>query len=162
MRWLLAFSMSVALVAFASVSYATDGDPARASGDANPATYNEGQYNCAEYLLCDGYADPNSATDTCSDFDLVSDGIGMPHYAVVSIITGTDCAGAVATMVTGKDATGGTASNLLSAALTLAGTSQSVIQPVPNRILAGSTSTGTDCTDVEVLLKVCVDRGSEQ
>jgi hypothetical protein len=157
MRWLLALYLG-GLVALAGAVWAADGDPARSGGDANPASYGKGQYTCSEYLLCDGYDDPNSATDTCSDFDIVSAGIGYPDFAVAHLITTTDCAGAVAVMVTGKDSTGGTASDLLSVGLTSAGTSQAVIQPVPNRILAGSTTVGTSCTDVEVILKLCVER----
>jgi len=160
MRWLSSLILG-GLVALAGAVWATDGDPARSGGDANPASYHEGQYACMEYLLCDGYADPNSATDTCADFDIVSDGIGYPDFAVVHLITTTDCAGAVAVMVTGKDETGGTASDLLSTSMTSAGTSQVVIQPVPNRILAGSTTVGTSCTDVEVILKLCVDKSSD-
>jgi hypothetical protein len=160
MRWLSSLILG-GLVALAGLAYATDGDPARSGGDANPASYHDGQYECAEYLLCDGYDDPNSATDTCSDFDIVSDGIGYPDFAVVELITTTGCAGAVAVMVTGTSATSGTTHDLLSAALTSAGTSQAVIQPVPNRILAGSTTTGTSCTDVEVILKLCVDKSSD-
>jgi hypothetical protein len=148
----------MALVAYAPAVYATDGDAARAAADANPASYGKGQYNCAEYLLCDGYDDPNLATDSCSEFDIVTTGLGVPDFAVFHLITTTDCAGAVAVMPQGRDSTSGTASDLLSAALTSAGTSQAVVQPVPNRILSASTTVGTSCTDVEVILKLCVER----
>jgi len=160
MRWFLSLYLG-ALLALAGVAWATDGDPARAGGDANPSCYNDGQYNVCEYLLCDGYAaDPNDSTHTCSDFDLVDDGIGMPVYAVVHLIEvdPNNCTGTPAVMVTGTDSTSGSTSDLLSAGLTDAGTSQSVIQPVPNRILAAGITSGDDCTDIEVILKVFVER----
>ena len=160
MRWLSSLILG-GLVALAGAAWAADGDPARSGGDANPSSYSEGQLTCAEFLLCDGYAtDPNDSTHTCSDFDLVDDGIGMPLYAVVHLIEvdPNNCTGTPAVMVTGTDSTGGSTSDLLSAGLTDAGTSQSVIQPVPNRILAAGITSGDDCTDIEVILKVCVER----
>ena len=160
MRWFLGLYFG-ALVALGGLAWATDGDPARSGGDANPASYGKGQFTCAEFLLCDGYAaDPNDSTHTCSEFDLVDDGIGIPKYAVAHLIFAdpNNCTGTPAVMVTGTDSTSGTASDLLSAGLTSAGTSQAVIQPVPNRILAADISSGDDCTDIEVILKVCVER----
>lgn len=98
--------------------------------------------------LCDG---DHSATD-CAELDLQDADYGLPRYMVASLTRTTDCSGAPSVTVRGLVDAAGAAVEY--AALTTAGTSAVVVNPLRHRFVDGTVTGGTDCTDLEVQLRL--------
>jgi hypothetical protein len=114
------------------------------------------------YKLCDGAT--GGATKQCAAFDLSGRHAGvdsrpaLPDAVAFSFRLATGCSGATTVMPQGSDDAGlDPRYELLAAALakpaTSIGKQSTALQPV-NRYATAAVATGTDCSDLEVYLKL--------
>ena len=137
--------LAAVIVFAASTAFALERETVAAGTDQGKA------WVIQEYVLCDGAT--GGPTKDCAEFDLGAKW-GIPDYITFHFILGTTCSGAPTVMPEGLDVAAGITSELLSSPLTLAGTSQAIISPVPNLIIQAAIADGAACTDLEVRMKL--------
>jgi len=107
-------------------------------------------------FLCDGN---HAANEACGEINLgtETDGRGFPHHMTIAIQTEGGCAATPEITPRGLAITGGTAHDLVSVALTTAGTSSQSFE-TDHKIVDATVADAGSCTNLEVHLVLWYER----